>query len=555
MRFGKIGLDAYLMGTYNHYALRGRASKRVRRRALGWRDLRRIHVCSEGIMSSATESIFQRLESAIEEWSAEIKSSSAGMAEKLARAKDRLGDTPEGAESLEALTASLDFARAEFARLEVALRECLGTAKSATEHAETAAETAVSVREQQSAMREELSSLRAHIDEKLAGLADVASAPPARDEALLADVDSVKLQIQAIRERIETQPTSETDETLADLRAELELLRTAVMELQDAEPPGRDEDDRVGGLASELDALKGEIASLREEQQEPAPAAAAPATSDELVELRDDLSRLQGVLAGSSDTARRIEELEGLLAVERERSDRLEQRIAEAAQAEPAAGFAGDVAVELDMLREDLAALRAELAELRVSPASAAPAESYSAPPPPPTPPPPAPSAMQRATVMNLELSGFDSDGRRRRMGDILVDAGVLTREQLEHALQEQQDHPQRRLGALLVELGHTESEVVAQVLACQLKLPFVHLESDVPEETAVRLVNGRLCRHHRCIPVRIEDETVVLAMSNPLDLIAIEDIELATSRRVDPVVAAEPDIAKAIDWFYGSEG
>jgi len=139
-------------------------------------------------------------------------------------------------------------------------------------------------------------------------------------------------------------------------------------------------------------------------------------------------------------------------------------------------------------------------------------------------------------------------------MGDILVDAGVLSQEQLEQALIEQQEHPQRRLGAILMDMGHAEAEVIAQVLACQLKLPFVHLERDVPEETAVRLVSSRLARHHRCIPVRMEDETVILAMSNPLDLIAIEDIELATSRRVDPVVAAEPDIAKAIEWFYGND-
>ncbi|MCL4690979.1 MAG: hypothetical protein KJ060_00485 [Candidatus Hydrogenedentes bacterium] len=504
-------------------------------------------------MGSATESIFERLESAIAEWSAEIKSSSAGMTEKLARAKDRLRDTPEGAESVEALTASLDFARAEFARLEVALRECLSAAKSANERAGSAAEATDSIRDQQSALRDELSSLRNQIDEKLAALSDAWAAPPARDEELAADVDALKNQLQEVRERMETSSSGDADETLADIRAELELLRSAVMELQDAEPPGQVEDDRAGAFASELNALKAEVASLRERQDSESPAP-APAANDELVELRDDLSRLQGVLAGSRDTERRIEELEGLLAVERERSDRLEQRIAEAAQVEPPAGMSNEVAVELDMLREDLAALRAELAEVRVSPAPAAPAEVYSAPPSAPTPPPPRPD-MHRATIMNLELSGFDSDGRRRRMGDILVDAGVLTQEQLEHALQEQQEHPQRRLGAILVDLGHTESEVVAQVLACQLKLPFIHLESDVPEESAVRLVNGRLCRHHHCIPVRIEDETVILAMSNPLDLIAIEDIELATSRRVDPVVAAEPDIAKAIDWFYGSEG
>lgn len=498
-------------------------------------------------MGSATESVFQRLELAISEWSAEIKSSSAGMAEKLARVQDRLRDTPEGAESVDALMASLDFSRAEFARLEVALRECLSAAKSAEDRAGQAGDSV-------DAIRHELAGLRQEIDERLRA-PETAGTFPARDEALVAEVDSLRSQLAELRAFVAQPAERPMEETLAAVCGEVEQLRAAVVTLKEAGSTHGDNDPDTNALRSEIDALKGEFLQLREQLGGIEHGETESVTNTHLVELRNEIGQLREALSESGDTARRVEELEGVLAVERERAERLETRLSEAGPV--ATGISAEVAVELDLLREELTDVRAELAAAHAGPSTAAPYESYSAPPEPQysaPPPPTPPRALHHATVVNLDLSGFDSEGRRRRMGDILVDAGVLTEEQLKQALQEQQEHPQRRLGALLVELGHTESEVIAQVLACQLRLPFVHLEQDVPEETAIRLVSGRLCRHHHCVPVRIEDESVILAMSNPLDLIAIEDIELATSRRVDPVVAAEPDIAKAIEWFYGSE-
>ncbi len=489
-------------------------------------------------MGSATDNIFQRLESAISEWSAEIKSSSAGMAEKLARAKDRLGDTPEGAESVEALTASLDFARAEFARLEVSLRECLGAAKSADDRAANG-EQAVAV------IREEMAQLRQELSEKLEAATTSTEEGPARDEALVAEVEHLKEQLTELREIAEQTTEPETEESLAAVCGELESLRVSVTELRGATLGGED----VTALQSEIQGLKERLTELGETP----PGELDTANRADVDELRNAISQLRESLGEAGETARRVEELEGMLAVERDRADRLEQQIA---TADHPAGISPEAAVELDLFREELAEMRARfLTSGAPSPVPSQEEEVFTAPETPVYEPPPPPSpAEHRVAVVDLELSGFDSDGRRRRMGDILVDAGVLTQEQLEEALREQQEHPQRRLGAILVELGHTESDVIAQVLACQLKLPYVQLEQEVPEESAVRLVNGRLCRHHHCVPVRLEDETVILAMSNPLDLIAIEDIELATSRRVDPVVASEPDIAKAIEWFYGSE-
>jgi len=139
-------------------------------------------------------------------------------------------------------------------------------------------------------------------------------------------------------------------------------------------------------------------------------------------------------------------------------------------------------------------------------------------------------------------------------MGEMLLEAGVLSQAQLERALVMQQEQPQRRLGAILVELGYAEEDAVAQVLACQARVPFVRLERESLDPSAVRLVSERLATHHHCIPIRVDNDRIVLAMANPMDLIAIEDVELATGRGVDAVAASGPSIDHALRLHYGSE-
>ena len=139
-------------------------------------------------------------------------------------------------------------------------------------------------------------------------------------------------------------------------------------------------------------------------------------------------------------------------------------------------------------------------------------------------------------------------------MGEMLVHASVLSEAQLDRALSIQQEHPQRRIGSILIELGYTESDVIAQVLACQARVPFVRLDKDEPDPAAVRLVNERLASHHVCIPLRVEEDRIVLAMANPMDLIAIQDIEHATGRGIDPVATGADSIAQAIKAYYGVE-
>ncbi len=151
-----------------------------------------------------------------------------------------------------------------------------------------------------------------------------------------------------------------------------------------------------------------------------------------------------------------------------------------------------------------------------------------------------------------MTFTARDANGQPRSMGEILIDAGIITSKQLESALDEQRTATKRRLGSILVEKGLIREEIVAQVVASQLNLPFVRLEKQKIEQGALALMDGRLATHHMCFPFSATTEKITVAMANPLDLIAIEDLEFATSLKVHPVVATLSDITSAIVKHYG---
>ena len=171
--------------------------------------------------------------------------------------------------------------------------------------------------------------------------------------------------------------------------------------------------------------------------------------------------------------------------------------------------------------------------------------------------------AQRRATTV-LEMSGaerfqrisvaaYDAHGRKRSMGEILVNASLISERQLENALEEQRSSNRRRLGSILVEKGVIDEDTVAHVLATQHKLPFVELGLMKIEPNAADLISGDLATHHMCIPTKVERGELTVAMANPLDEQAIRAIEIATEMNVHPVVASWADISSAIVRQYGA--
>lgn len=152
----------------------------------------------------------------------------------------------------------------------------------------------------------------------------------------------------------------------------------------------------------------------------------------------------------------------------------------------------------------------------------------------------------QRIHVV-IEKAGF----RKQRMGEILEKAELITAEQLEKALEAQKTKPHRHLGDILIDLNMTTPEVVALVLAVQSKVDYVRLNELQVQPEAACLISERMAQQHGCIPVRATEESLSLAIANPMDLVAIEDVECATNRTVQILVATEQDIQEAIEKFY----
>lgn len=195
---------------------------------------------------------------------------------------------------------------------------------------------------------------------------------------------------------------------------------------------------------------------------------------------------------------------------------------------------------ELQVLRNTVAAFKAaddaEIDAPATSASEAAPATTQEE----------APAAPAEATA--------DTDhaiSHKQRMGEILVDQGIIEEEQLQDILEEQIANPMRRFGTIAVERGYTSEEVVAKILAAQLHLKYEVIDEETIEPGALTLISAHLAATHHCIPLRLEEDRLILAMSNPIDLIAIEDIELASKHHVEPVVATPSSVQAAIARYY----
>ena len=141
-----------------------------------------------------------------------------------------------------------------------------------------------------------------------------------------------------------------------------------------------------------------------------------------------------------------------------------------------------------------------------------------------------------------------------KRLGDVLTDAGLITDEQLGHALAPQKES-KRRLGDELIAEGViTEAELI-EALQMQLGIEFVDLSAIDLDPEMSRVVSKNVARQYNVVPVRTTPEDVYLAMSDPLNFMAIEAVKNATRKRVVPMVATNDSVMRAIMTLYGNEG
>ena len=143
---------------------------------------------------------------------------------------------------------------------------------------------------------------------------------------------------------------------------------------------------------------------------------------------------------------------------------------------------------------------------------------------------------------------------RRKRLGEILVDTGSITSTQLEHALNEQKSSG-RRLGETLVSLGYLTEREILKTLEKQLSIKYVTLGEEQIEKDAIAAVPLFLAERYNILPVRKEGARLFVAMSDPTNFYAIDDVRMVSGLEVLPLLAESKDISVAINNHYGVQG
>ena len=140
------------------------------------------------------------------------------------------------------------------------------------------------------------------------------------------------------------------------------------------------------------------------------------------------------------------------------------------------------------------------------------------------------------------------------RLGDLLVSSSVITNEQMEKALGMQKE-TKERLGDVLIRAGFITEQQLIEALEMQLGVEFVDLTAvSIPVEL-VSYVPKNIAKKFCVVPVKLVKDTLYLAMSDPLDFVAQEEVKVASRKRVIPMIATRRTTEHAISLLYGSEG
>jgi hypothetical protein len=141
---------------------------------------------------------------------------------------------------------------------------------------------------------------------------------------------------------------------------------------------------------------------------------------------------------------------------------------------------------------------------------------------------------------------------RPRQLGEMLVERGLLTQEQLDSALRDHRSMP-KSLGRSLIDLGYIKERDLVSALAEQAGLDFVDLSEYQIDPVVAALLPDQLARRYRAIPIGESDGKLLVAMPDPANLYALDDIRTVTDREIQPVVALASDVEHALDTLAAS--
>ena len=147
-------------------------------------------------------------------------------------------------------------------------------------------------------------------------------------------------------------------------------------------------------------------------------------------------------------------------------------------------------------------------------------------------------------------MSEIDIRQRKVRLGDLLIQAGLLTDAQLQLALQDQK-RTGAKLGRAVVDMGFVAEAKLLTALSEQLKIPFIELKHFKFDNNLIQGLNEAMARRFRALVLSRESGGLLVGMSDPLDLFALDEMERILKVRVHPAVVREADLLATIDMVY----
>ena len=140
----------------------------------------------------------------------------------------------------------------------------------------------------------------------------------------------------------------------------------------------------------------------------------------------------------------------------------------------------------------------------------------------------------------------------KKSLGDFLIGLGVLSADQIKKALQEQKLRGER-LEQTILRLGYAKEELILQCLADYFNLPYVDLDTYLIDEKIVKAIPEETARRHTLIPIFKIGNTLTIAMTNPLNLLALDEVRNKVKSDVEIAIGTEKKIQKAIEQHYGA--
>ncbi|MGM0607574.1 MAG: type IV-A pilus assembly ATPase PilB [Candidatus Muiribacteriota bacterium] len=139
---------------------------------------------------------------------------------------------------------------------------------------------------------------------------------------------------------------------------------------------------------------------------------------------------------------------------------------------------------------------------------------------------------------------------RKKRLGDLLIELGYITEEQLKQALKTQKE-TKKRVGETLIDLGFVEEKTILNVLSDQLGVPVINLNDYEISEEVIKLIPIQVAKKHNLIPLFKDGNRLTVAMADPLDVFAIDQIQYKTGLNIDIVIASKSEIEGAQKQCY----